>query len=202
VQRRFAALTQDERDRHALNPFGDVEVSWGLAATSIMRFAVGFATFLLAFGLRRAHAGLWWFALALLLSALGSLLGLGLVTRVRDKLRESTLLTWSLLATGAGAAFAALHATLVVQSIFAGWLGLCAAVAQPTVDSITQRYVPLGAQGRTFARFAVRQQLLWVIGAVIPVGFALSFTTGDTALAVLMLIAGVAYGFGRRFAKG
>jgi hypothetical protein len=201
VRRRFNALTQDERDRHALNPFGDVEVSWGLSATAVMRFAVGFATFLLAFGLRRAHAGLWWFALTLILSAFGSLAGLGLVTRVRDKLRESTLLTWSLLATALGAALAGTHATLVVQTLFAGWLGLCAAVAQPTFDAITQRHVPLGAQGRTFARFAVRQQLLWVVGAVIPVGVTLSFATGDLALAVLVGVVGVVYGFGRRFAR-
>ncbi len=201
VRQRFNALTQDERDRQRLNPFGDVEVSWGLAATSIMRFAVGFATFLLAFGLRRAHAGLWWFALALTLSAFGSLGGLGLVTRLRDKFTESTLLAWSLLATAAGAALAGAHATLIDQTLFAAWLGLCAAVAQPTFDAITQRLVPLGAQGRTFARFAVRQQLLWVIGAVIPVGLAMSFAAGDVALAVLMGAAGLTYGVGRRFAR-
>lgn len=201
VERAFVALTQDDRDRHALNPFGDVEVSWGLSATAIIRFAVGFATFLLAFGLRRAHAGLWWFALALGLSAVGALGGLGLVTRMRDKLPESTLLTWSLLATSAGAALAGLHSTLIVQTFFAGWLGMCAAVAQPTFDAITQRHVPLGAQGRTFARFAVRQQLLWVIGAVIPVGAALSFAAGDLALAGLLGAAGVVYGLGRRFAR-
>ncbi|MFI5034843.1 MAG: MFS transporter [Acidimicrobiales bacterium] len=201
VRRRFASLTQDERDRHALNPFGDVEVAWGLTATAVMRFAVGFATFLLAFGLRRAHAGLGWFALALALSAVGSLAGLGLVTRVRDKLRESTLLTWSLLGTAAGAALAGLHASLVVQTLLAAWLGVCAAVAQPTFDAITQRLVPLAAQGRTFARFAVRQQLLWVIGAVIPVGVALSFATGDRLLALLVGAAGVVYGVGRRFAR-
>lgn len=201
VRRRFNSLTQDERDRHALNPFGDVEVSWGLSATAVMRFAVGFATFLLAFGLRRAHAGLWWFALTLTLSAFGSLAGLGLVTRMRDKVRESTLLTWSLLATALGAALAGTHATLVVQTLFAGWLGVCAAVAQPTFDAITQRHVPLGAQGRTFARFAVRQQLLWVVGAVLPVGVTLSFATGDLSLAVLVGVVGVVYGVGRRFAR-
>ena len=36
--------------------------------------------------------------------------------------------------------------------------------------------MPPGAQGRTFARFAVRQQLLWVLGAVIPVAISMSFT--------------------------
>ena len=201
VLAQFATLTQDERDVHALNPLGDVEVTWGLSATALIRFAVGFATFLLAFGLRRAHAGLGWFALALALSAVGALGGLGLVTRVRNAWPESTLLTGALFATAVGAGLASSYPSLVTQSLFAGWIGFCAAVAQPSFDAITQRHVPLGAQGRTFARFAVRQQLLWVVGAAIPVGVTLSFRTGDQVLAVLMLGGGLVYGVGRRFAQ-
>jgi hypothetical protein len=199
VREQVTSITQLERDRQALNPLGDVEVSWGLSASAIMRFAVGFSTFLLAFGLRREQAGLKWFAFALTMSALGSLLGLGIVTRVRNKVPESVLLTGSLLATGLGSGLAALHPSLVVQVSLAGWFGACAAIAQPSFDAITQRHVPAGAQGRTFARFAVRQQLLWVIGALIPVGITLHFKTGDVVLAVLTLGAGLAYGIGRRF---
>ena len=193
-------LTQAERDRHALNPLGDPEVIWGLSAAALMRFTVGFATFLLAFGLRRQHAALGYFALALVLSGLGALVGLALVTRVRNALTESTLLTLALLATGVGSALASTRATLVVQIVLAGWLGLCAAVAQPTFDSITQRHIAPGAQGRTFARFAVRQQLMWVVGALIPVAVTLDFSVGDRVLAVLTLVAGAVYGAGRRLA--
>jgi hypothetical protein len=199
VREQVTSITQLERDRQALNPLGDVEVSWGLSASAIMRFAVGFSTFLLAFGLRREQAGLKWFAFALTMSALGSLLGLGIVTRVRNKVPESVLLTMSLLATALGSGLAALHPSLVVQVSLAGWFGACAAIAQPSFDAITQRHVPAGAQGRTFARFAVRQQLLWVIGALIPVGITLHFKTGDVVLAVLTLGAGLVYGIGRRF---
>jgi hypothetical protein len=201
VREQVNSITQLERDRQALNPMGDVEVSWGLSASAIMRFTVGFATFLLAFGLRREQAGLKWFAFALTISALGSLIGLGIVTRVRNKVPESALLTMSLLATGVGSAFAALHPSLVVQVVLAGWLGACAAIAQPSFDAITQRHVPAGAQGRTFARFAVRQQLLWVVGALIPVGISMHFRTGDVSLAVLTLGAGLVYGIGRRFSR-
>lgn len=196
-----SGLSQAERDRHVLNPLGDSEVVWGLSAAALMRFAVGFATFLLAFGLRRQHAGLGYFAFALVLSGLGALLGLALVTRVRSALTETTLLTMALLGTGVGSALASLRPTLVAQIILAGWLGLCAAVAQPTFDAITQRHVAPGAQGRTFARFAVRQQLLWVIGAVIPVAITLGFAVGDQVLAVLTTTAGVVYGVGRRMAR-
>jgi len=99
VREEVGGLSQSARDLHALNPLGDVEVSWGLTASALMRFTVGFATFLLAFGLRRADAGLSWFAFALAISALGSLVGLAVVTRVRNAVPESTLLTLALLAT-------------------------------------------------------------------------------------------------------
>jgi len=201
VRDEVAGLTQADRDRNALNPLGDLEVAWGLTAAALMRFTVGFATFLLAFGLRRENAGLGYFAFALVMSAMGSLVGLGIVTRVRNKAPESTLLTLSLLATGLGAGIAASHPTLNAQVVLAGWLGLWAAVAQPTFDAITQRNVAPGAQGRTFARFAVRQQLLWVIGALIPVAITLRFSVGDTLLSVLMIGAGLIYGLGRRFAR-
>src|SRR5487761_2459382 len=200
VRDEVTGLSQTQRDLHALNPLGDSEVVWGLAAASLMRFTVGFATFLRAFGLRRQHAGLGYFAFALVLSGVGALLGLALVTRVRNALKESTLLALALLATGSGAALASTNPTLVVQILLAGWLGLCAAVAQPTFDAITQRNVAPGAQGRTFARFAVRQQLLWVLGAVIPVAITLRFSLGDALLAALTIAAGLVYGLGRRFA--
>jgi hypothetical protein len=201
VRDEVAGLTQAERDLNELNPMGNVEVAWGLGASALMRFTVGFATFLLAFGLRREHAGLGWFALALALSAFGSLIGLGIVTRVRNAVPESTLLTVALLATALGAGVAATHPTLVAQVILAGWLGLCAAVVQPSFDAITQRHVAPGAQGRTFARFAVRQQLLWVVGAVLPVAITMRFAFGDGLLAALMLAGGLVYGVGRRFAQ-
>jgi hypothetical protein len=200
VRDEVVGLTQAERDRNALNPMGDVEVVWGLSAAALMRFTVGFATFLLAFGLRRDNAGLGYFAFALALSAFGALIGLALVTRVRNAVPESTLLTLALLATGLGSGLASFHATLIAQVILAGWLGLCASVAQPTFDAITQRNVAPGAQGRTFARFAVRQQLLWVVGALIPVAITLRFSLGDGILAVLTIVGGLIYGLGRRHA--
>ena len=75
------------------------------------------------------------------------------------------------------------------------------AIAQPSFDAITQRNVAPGAQGRTFARFAVRQQLLWVVGALLPVAIAMSFSVGDRLLAVLMITASLVYPTGRRSAR-
>jgi len=201
VRDEVTGLSQHERDRHALAPLGNSEVAWGLAAAALMRFSVGFTTFLLAFGLRRAHAGLGWFAFALALSAVGSLTGLAFVTRLRNRLSEPTLLTFALTFTGLGALVASQRSALVAQIVLAGWLGLWAAVAQPSFDAITQRHIAPGAQGRTFARFAVRQQLLWVVGALVPVAITLSFGVGDRLLAFLLVLGALVYFVGRRLAR-
>src|ERR1019366_3926453 len=201
VRDEVAGLTQTQRDLNALNPLGDVEVAWGLGAAALMRFSVGFATFLLAFVLRRESAALGWYAFALAFSALGSLVGLAFVTRAGNALKESTLLGLALFATGLGAVVASTDPVLWAQVVFAGWLGLCAAVAQPSFDAIPQRNVAPGAQGRTFARFAVRQQLLWVVGALIPVAITMSFSMGDRILAVLTILGSMAYPIGRRVAR-
>ncbi len=198
VRDQVTGLSQRERDQHALAPLGNGEVAWGLVAASLLRFGVGFATFLLAFGLRRAHAGLGWFAFALALSGLGALAGLAFVTRLRNRLAESTLLTLALIFTGLGAFIASQRTALIAQIVLAGWIGLWAAVAQPSFDAITQRFVPPGAQGRTFARFAVRQQLLWVLGALVPVAVTLSFGVGDRLLAIVLAMGAVSYLVGRR----
>ena len=193
-------LSGVERDLQVLMPHGNVEVSWGLGAASIVRFCVGFVTFLLAFGLRCEHAPLSWFALALFLSAIGALLGLALVTRVRNRVSEPALLVVSLLAIALGAFVVSRFPSSGAQVALAAWVGLAAAVAQPSFDAITQREVPEGAQGRTFARFAVRQQLMWVLGSAIPVGVVMSFSTGDAVVAVLSTLTAGFYWFGRRFA--
>ena len=188
-----------ERDIHALSPTGDAEVSWGLSAAAVVRFVVGFATFLLAFGLRRAHAPLTWFALALSLAGVGSLLGLALVTRVRNRLHESTLMSLGLFGIAVGTFAASRDPRVLTQVVLVGWIGAMAAIVSPSFDAITQRHVPEGARGQTFARFAVRQQLSWVIGAIIPVAISLNFGDGDAFLSVMAFVMATSYVIGRRW---
>jgi MFS family permease len=170
-----------------------VELSWSLSASALMRFSVGFASFLVAFSLRRLHASLGWYGVVLGASALGSLLGLAVVTRLRTRIAESLQLVMALAATGLGGLIASQHPALGAQAAFAGWLGLWSATAQPSFDSITQRLVPPGAQGRIFARFAVRQQLAWVVGALLPVAFPFGFRAGDEFVGTLLLLGAIAY---------
>ena len=159
-------------------------------------------TFMLAFGLRRIPGvGLWWYGLVLAGSGAGAIVGLVLVGRLRKRLSEQQLLLSALWLIAVTAAGCALWGTLFAQVVLALMVGLCGAVAQPSFDAMTQRYIPFSAQGRAFARFGMRQQLIWVMGSLIPVVVAFTLPQGDATMAVLAAIGGLTYVSGRRAAR-
>ena len=170
-------------DLVAIAPVTHPEVILGLSANSILRGIAGFLVFLLAFGLRRSQAALYWYGLALGASGVGALIGLALVPRLRRFMREPQMLLLSLAVVCLSAIGAAEVGGLPIQAVLSLMVGVVGAIGQPSFDAMTQRYVPVAAQGRAFARFATRQQLIWVIGAVIPVAIALSFVSGDWMIA-------------------
>jgi hypothetical protein len=181
-----------------LQPVAHPEVLLGLTAMSIIRGLQGFQIFLLAFGLRRLHVGLYVYGLALGAAGIGSIVGLALVGRLRERMNEQHLLLLSLWLIAVSSAGAAVWGTLVAQVGLAFLVGLAGAVAQPSFDAMTQRYIPQSAQGRAFARFATRQQLAWVLGALIPVVVAFTLPQGDAVMAVLAGLGGLTYVTGRR----
>jgi hypothetical protein len=58
--------------------------------------------------------------------------------------------------------------------------------------------VPEDQQGRAFAKFATRQQLVWVIGALVPVVIALPLAAGDAVIAAAGAAGGLFYVTSRR----
>jgi MFS-type transporter involved in bile tolerance (Atg22 family) len=181
-----------------LQPVAHPEVLLGLTAMSIIRGLQGFQIFLLAFGLRRLHVGLYVYGLALGAAGVGSIVGLVLVGRLRERMSEQQLLLISLWFIAISSAGAALWGTLVAQVMLAFCVGLAGAVAQPSFDAMTQRFIPPQAQGRAFARFATRQQLVWVLGSLIPVIIAFKLPQGDAVMAALAAIGALTYLTGRR----
>jgi MFS family permease len=177
--------------------YGDRDVLWGLNAMAMLRFAMGFAAFLIAFGLRRAHAPVSLFALAMSSVGVGSMAGLALITRLRRRVNEPTVIVLSLAVMALIATAGYVGASTGVQIAVTAGLAATAAMAQPAFDAITQSAVSPLAQGETFARFAVRQQLLWVLGAVIPVAIHLSYRSGDELLAATTGVGALWYLVGR-----
>ena len=187
----------EDPDVAALRRAAHPEVVLGLTANSMLRGIAGFLVFLLAFGLRRSHAPLWWYGLALSASGVGALIGLSLVPRLRRLMREPSMLLTCLVAICLGAIAAAVLGGLGAQMGLAMLVGIAGAGGQPSFDALTQQYVPAAAQGRAFAKFATRQQLLWVIGAVIPVALAMPLVGGDILIAVIAGGGALLYGIGR-----
>jgi Major Facilitator Superfamily len=192
-----ANLTDEEVAELDRRPFEDREVVLGLTASATVRLFAGFLTFLIAFGLRRGHAALGWYGFAFAASGAGSLLGLYLVRRLRRRLSEQWLLASALALLCVGAAVAAYFGTILAQVGLAFVAGVAGAISQPSFDALTQRRVPPRAQGRVFARFAVRQQLAWVLGALLPVAIAMPFVVGDSILGAIAAICLVGFLIGR-----
>jgi MFS family permease len=185
-------------DLARLQPIAHPEVLLGLSAMSIIRGLQGFQIFLLAFGLRRLKVGLYIYGLALSASGAGAIVGLVLLGRLRKRLSEQQLLLSALWLIALSSLGVAIWGTLVAQVLLAFMVGLAGAIAQPSFDAMTQRYIPQAAQGRAFARFATRQQLIWVVGSIIPVIVSFTLPQGDAVMAALAGIGGLTYVTGRR----
>jgi MFS family permease len=166
-------------------------------AMSVLRAAVGFLTFLVAFALKRSGEPLWFFGAIALSGVLGGLFGAFVSPLFRRRLRrEEPLLVVALLLAGFGSLAAAVH--LERASELAAVFAVIGAVTigRQGFDSILQRDAPDAARGRAFARFETLYQLIWVLGALIAVTLQPTTTTGLVALAALLTITLLVYGTG------
>jgi hypothetical protein len=180
------------------NGINHPEVVLAATAMSILRGLVGFVTFLLAFELRRQHAATWWFGYMLGASTIGAVVGVLIVPRARKLVGEPQMLVLAVWLVAFVAAIAAFVGGRVVQGALAFALGVAAAAGKPSFDALVQRYVAPAAQGRAFSRFETRLQLVWVIGALIPVIAAMPFVAGDIVTAAVAAVAAVTYLTGRQ----
>ncbi len=185
-------------DLASLQPVAEPQVLLGLTANSLLRGIAGFFVFLLAFGLRRLNADLFWYGFALGASGIGSLLGLLMVPRLRQHFAEQQILTAALWLVAVIGTATALLGDLPAQGLLALGIGIAGSLGQPSFDAITQRNVPEDQQGRVFAKFATRQQLVWVVGALIPVVITMPLAAGDVVIAATGAIGGLFYLTSRR----
>jgi hypothetical protein len=162
-------------------------------AMAVLRAIVGFLTFLVAFAFRRADAPAWWFGLVLATSMVGNFLGAAVAPWLRRRLREERIILGALGLVTAVGFFAARADGLGAIATLAASVGLAAGSAKLAFDSIVQRDAPDAVRGRTFARFETRFQLVWVLGAAIPVVLRISSKLGMDMLAAAAAIAFATY---------
>jgi len=177
-----------ERQRLGL-PLYAPEVVLGLAAMSVIRGAVGFLTFFLAFALRHLHAATWWFGFVLLTSAIGSLLGSLLVPIMRRRVSEQQLILYSLMISAFTGVVVAVAGSMWAQALLTLAAGFATTAAKPCFDSIAQRNVPPALLGRAFARFETQLQLVWVLCGLLAVAVGFSLQAGDVLIGVSCAVA-------------
>jgi hypothetical protein len=190
--------------RGAARPIAPGAVQVAAVAMAILRFTVGFMTFLVAFGFRRNHAPAWWFGVILAFSIGGNLIGAAIAPSLRTRVREELIIAGSLAAVVA-AGIGALNFTTIhgrpAASLLAAVIGIGAGSAKLAFDSLVQRDVPAVAQGRAFGRFEAAFQLVWVVGALVPVIIPMSLWTGFLIVTIAAAGAVAVYLAGNRLAR-
>ena len=160
---------------------------------ALLRAVVGFVTFLVAFGFRRIDAPSWWFGVVLAASMAATLAASAIAPRLRRRVREERMLTASLaVVAAAGFGFGRLDGALYAAAVAAA-VGVAAGTGKLAFDALVQREVPEHQRGRSFARFEAGFQLVWVVGALLPVVVATPLRQGYDVLGIATLTATVAY---------
>jgi len=165
------------------------------AATSmaVLRGTVGFLAFQIAFSFRRDGVSNVWLGVAVGASAVGSLLGSFLAPRLRSVAREEHIVLGALVGVAATGVVVWLSTGVAMAAVLAFAVAGAAAAARLAFDSLVQRDNGDAVQGRAFARFEACFQLVWVVGALLPVLLPFSRPVGGLVVALLTAGGAVAY---------
>jgi len=197
------------------------------SAMAVMRGAVGFVTFLLAFELRGGEEGLdvsqqgaalggavaaergidivgdpgapaWQYAVVVAVAGLSAFTGVQVAPILRRSVVEELMLLGALGLGLVAAVLGSMTGGLMGMALLSGGVALAAAVARLAFDSLVQRDAPDANHGRSFARFEARFQVAWVVGAFIPVILPIPVRLGSGFVAALAAFAVVSFIVGRR----
>ena len=197
------------------------------SAMAVMRGAVGFVTFLLAFELRGGEEGLdvsesgaalggavasergidivgdpgapaWHYAVVVAAAGLSAFAGVQVAPILRRRVVEELILLGGLGLGLGGAVLAAMTGGLMGMALLAGGVALAAAMGRLAFDSLVQRDAPDANHGRSFSRFEARFQIAWVAGAFAPVVLPIPVRLGSGLVALVAAFAVVSFIVGRR----
>ncbi len=162
-------------------------------AMSLIRAVIGFLFFELLFWLRENSYSNLWIGAVIGASTAGLMLGNGLASPLRNRLREELMLTTAIVLialSGIGAAvFGGVGAAIALAAV----VNIASGIGRMAFDSIVQRDAPDANQGRAFAKFETRFQLSWVIAGVIPVLVTFPGRVAFLAVGLIGVLAGVLY---------
>ena len=159
----------------------------GAITMTVLRACVGFTFFHLAFWLREQDQGALWFAAVVGVSALVAMVGNAIAPRLRNRMREETMLVSALAIVGTAGIGAALLGGPMGGVMLAGALNLVAAIGRLSFESIVQRDAPGANQGRAFAKFETQFQFAWAAAAFVAVAIQVSGPIGFLIVGIVAL---------------
>lgn len=140
----------------------------------------------------------WHFGVALIGVGLGGIIGSLSVPRLRASLKEERILAYALIGLTAFALLSAIISTGLAGAFLMSFaIALAAQGGKQSFDSIVQRDAPRANLGRTFSRYESRFQLVWVLGALVPVVIPLPARIGYFIVAGTAAFVAATYWFGR-----
>lgn len=166
----------------------------GVSSMALVRGAVGFFAFLAAFTMKEAGEPTWVFGAVAVAGGVGGFAATFVAPALRRLLLEERILEVAMVLPAVFALFvpkAFVAPSLLIVSFV---LGLAANLGRQGFDSLVQRDAPDAERGRAFARFEVRLQLTWVIGALLPVVLSPSLPVGLYVLGGVLVLGAIFYG--------
>ncbi len=165
---------------------------------TLIRAVIGFLFFELLFWLRENSYSNVWIGAVIAASTLGLMIGNGLASPLRGRLREELMLTSAVVLIAVAGMGAALIGGVGAAIALAAAANLGSGVGRMAFDSIVQRDAPDANQGRAFAKFETRFQLSWAVAAVVPVLVTFPGRVGFLTVGLVGVLAVVLYVRGSR----
>jgi len=182
------AVATDDIDSVERGQLRSTGLQLASVAMLVMRGAVGFVFFHLAFWLRSQTNGTAWFGVAIGLSALGTMVGNAIAPVLRRRASEETMLIGALALSGAAGVMAGLIGGIPAGVGLAVAVNLSAAVGRLGFESIVQRDAPHANRGRAFAKFETRFQLAWAVAGLVPVVIVIPGRIGFVLVGVAVIV--------------
>ncbi len=153
-------------------------------AMMLLRGMVGFLFFHVAFWLRDEQAGTAWFALALGLSSLATMLANAVSPLLRRWISERTMMILSLAVISLTGVLSGVLGSITAGIVLIAVSNGMGSIGRLAFESIIQREAPDANRARTFVKFETVNQLAWVCAGLAAVVFTFSGEVGFAIIGV------------------
>ncbi|MSZ97334.1 MAG: MFS transporter [Actinobacteria bacterium] len=181
---RHVATTPKTIDAAEITELHGSGVRHAALSMMLLRGIVGFLFFHVAFWLRDERAGTAWFALALGLSSLATMLANAISPMLRRWISERTMMTVSLTVISVTGVFAGVFGGISAGIILIAICNGMGSIGRLAFESIIQREAPDANRARTFVKFETINQLVWVSSGLVAVVFTFSGAVGFAIVGV------------------